>query len=70
MEAEYLTTKQVADLLQVTERTVEKWRERRDGPPYSRLGSLIRYSRTEVEKWVADNQIARRKQPAATGKAK
>ncbi len=34
----FLTQGQVGDILRITERTVQKWRDRGFGPPYRRLG--------------------------------
>lgn len=45
----YLKTAEVAAILRVTPRTVERWRRRGAGPPYVRLGTrTIRYPRAAV----------------------
>jgi excisionase family DNA binding protein len=47
-----LTTSGVAKLLGVSSRTVEGWRLKSQGPPYTRLGGRIVYSRAEVNRWL------------------
>lgn len=46
---------EVANLLAVSERTLEAWRLSGAGPPYVRLGSkkAVRYKRSDVEAWLA-----------------
>ncbi|TFD54691.1 DNA-binding protein [Cryobacterium sp. Hh11] len=50
-DAEIMTGQQVADLLQVSPRTLEEGRQTRTGPPYRRMGRLVRYMRREVLAW-------------------
>jgi predicted DNA-binding transcriptional regulator AlpA len=51
---EIITGEQVADLLQVSPRTVEEWRRTRTGPPWRRMGRHVRYLRREVLVWFED----------------
>jgi excisionase family DNA binding protein len=51
--AEYLTTKQAAKLLACGTSTLELWRSKGKGPAYVKVGSAIRYSRAELETWIA-----------------
>ena len=44
-DAKIMTGQQVADLLQVSPRTLEEWRQARTGPPYRRMGRHVRYMR-------------------------
>lgn len=50
-----ITTKQAAQHLGVSARTVENWRTRGDGPPYLRLSRTkgVRYRLEDLEKFVA-----------------
>lgn len=54
--ARYLSTDQASEYLSVSKRTMEGWRVRRVGPPYSRLVGLVRYDIIELdafmERWV------------------
>lgn len=53
MEKEILTKQQLAELLQVTERTIDRLRE--EGMPFFKVGKVIRFEREEVLKWLKDN---------------
>jgi excisionase family DNA binding protein len=50
-----LTAKEVAARLALSHRSLENWRLRGGGPPYVKLGKLIRYRTADVETWVAAN---------------
>ena len=50
-DAQIMTGQQVADLLQVSPRTLEEWRQTRTGPPWRRVGKQVRYLRAEVLAW-------------------
>ncbi len=53
MDNPYLTTKQVADLLQVTEETVIGYiRRKRDPLPATRPGKSYLILRTELDEWL------------------
>lgn len=48
-----LTPKEAADILQVSEFTLERWRRTGDGPPYVRLSSrAIRYRAAELVAFI------------------
>ena len=50
---EYMTPAQLAALTGMRLQTLAAWRCRGGGPPFTRLGSAIRYSRTAVNDWLA-----------------
>lgn len=50
--ATYLTTKQVADYLSVPVNTLYQWRTKQQGPCAARVGRHLRYSQTEVDRWL------------------
>jgi excisionase family DNA binding protein len=58
-QADYLTTKQAAKLLALSVGTLEGWRSRGDGPAFVKIGTAIRYSRADLDAWLAKH--ARRK---------
>lgn len=45
-----ITTKQLAQKLQVAEITIHKWRTK--GLPFIKLGRSIRFNETEVAAWI------------------
>ncbi len=53
----YLSTRQVADILGVTEVTVRRWRVEKKGPKFTKLGigSHCRYEQSELKKWLEGN---------------
>lgn len=50
-DSEYLTARQVADLMQVDPKTVQQW-SRRDGLPCVRLGRECRWRRSDLLQWL------------------
>lgn len=57
-EGTYLTTEQAAQYLCVSKSTLENWRWLRGGPPYIKLGHLVRYKVEDLEAWAAENRRA------------
>jgi predicted DNA-binding transcriptional regulator AlpA len=61
------TAKQVANLLQVSERTLEKWRRERRGPGFTRSSSrMVRYPEAEVAQWIELNTAHRTGEESAS----
>ena len=46
------TPKQVAEYLQVPERTLTIWRYKGTGPRYASVGRHVRYAWRDVEDWI------------------
>lgn len=44
---------QAAELLRLSERTLENWRVRGQGPRYIKVGRAVRYSITDLETFAA-----------------
>ena len=53
--ARLLTQKEAAELLAVSESWLEKlrWLNDPEGPPFLRIGRLIRYRESELKAWLA-----------------
>ncbi|WP_394766370.1 helix-turn-helix transcriptional regulator [uncultured Paludibaculum sp.] len=49
-----VTEIEVATLARVSLATVRRWRLLRQGPPYRKVGSLVRYHQAEVQQWLED----------------
>ena len=58
--SEFLTTEQLAELLQVPTQTVRAWRHYGTGPKGVRLGRHVRYRRADVDRWIEANERAQR----------
>jgi excisionase family DNA binding protein len=56
----FLTAQQVADMLQVDERTVLRWAQHDASMPATRLGRVVRFERGPLLRWLA------RKSPRAS----
>ena len=51
----FLTEAETALLLNVSQRTLQRWRlEGNQGLPFRRFGGLIRYARSDIEQWAAE----------------
>lgn len=51
-----LLEKEVAEFLQVSEEMLKYHRKRNTGPPFVRVGTLIRYRREDIEKWLEERR--------------
>jgi excisionase family DNA binding protein len=47
-----LTQQQLADELQVSMRTLERWRQEGTGPAFVRVGRSLRYRRSDIDAWL------------------
>jgi predicted DNA-binding transcriptional regulator AlpA len=52
-----LTETQVAEILNLSIRTLQSWRVRRAGPKYVQAGRAVRYRRRDVIAWIDVNTI-------------
>lgn len=51
--ADLLTTRQVAESLSISPRTLDAWRRTgRKGPAWLRVGSRVRYRKADVAAWL------------------
>ena len=54
--APLLSSADVAELLDVSERTLEFWRYARKGPAYLKVGKRVRYRPADVEAYLEANR--------------
>jgi Helix-turn-helix domain len=50
--ADFLTQDEAAAALRVCERTLDRWRRLREGPPITKLGRRILYRRSSLQIWL------------------
>ena len=50
----YMTTKQAADFLGLSPRTLDRYRGNGKGPPFYRFGACVRYLLAEVKRWASE----------------
>lgn len=53
-----LTQREAAELLKLSQRTLERWRVAGDGPKFVRLGRSVRYSLTAIESYIASRVVS------------
>lgn len=56
-ESEYLNTSQTAKYLGVSNSWLEGSRIKECGPPYVKVGRIVRYNRASIDRWMLDNQV-------------
>jgi excisionase family DNA binding protein len=56
-----LTPQQLADLCQVPVTTVYAWNYKASGPGYLKVGRHVRYLRSEVDRWLAEQAAGTRR---------
>jgi predicted DNA-binding transcriptional regulator AlpA len=52
--------RQLCAELGISSVTATKWRAKAAGPPFIKVGRLVRYRRADVEAWLASRTIGRR----------
>jgi excisionase family DNA binding protein len=68
MEPTYLTAADVAEMLQVSEKSVYRWANAAPTMPALRIGGTVRFPRERLERWLRDREQGRptrRQVPAA-----
>ena len=61
-----LTENEAAKYLRVSVRTVQGWRCSGGGPPFVRLGRLVRYRDTALEAWLGMREVTSTSQLSGT----
>jgi len=55
---EYLTTAEVAEILNMSEAGMRYWRSRNEGPQHFKIGRRVLYSRSDVDQFIAQARAA------------
>lgn len=53
--ADLLTTKELAEYLGKSERSLIRWRQRRIGPHWVKVGNEVRYRADDVNRWLENH---------------
>lgn len=53
--SELFNTREAADFLKVSTKTMERWRAEGGGPKYCKYGRVVLYRRGEIESWLTAN---------------
>ena len=54
---EFLTDREAAQLLKCSRAALVKFRSERRGPPYVRVGKLVRYRQADLTAWIESRLI-------------
>lgn len=54
---ELLDERGLCALLAISSVTATKWRAKAKGPPFIKVGRLVRYRRSDVDAWLRTNTI-------------
>jgi len=52
-----LTQSETAELLRLSERTLERWRVVGGGPVFCKLGKRVLYRRADLDEWIASHVV-------------
>jgi excisionase family DNA binding protein len=52
-----LTQSETAELLRLSERTLERWRVVGGGPVFCKLGKRVLYRQADLEQWIASRAV-------------
>jgi excisionase family DNA binding protein len=55
--SEFFDEKGLCALLSISSVTATKWRAKAKGPPFIKVGRLVRYRRSDVDAWLRTNTI-------------
>jgi hypothetical protein len=55
-----LTQSETAELLRLSERTLERWRVVGGGPVFCKLGKRVLYRHADLEKWISSHAVRSR----------
>jgi predicted nucleic acid-binding protein len=55
-DEEYLTPAQLGELLQVSEKTLRRWRSERIGPPFVQIDRIVRYRKRAALDWLREQE--------------
>lgn len=53
-----LTPQETSELLRVSPKTLTRWRYFRQGPPFLKLGRAVRYSRDDLDRYLAGSRVS------------
>ena len=57
--ADFMTEKEVSELLRIEPDTLKHWRFQKKGPAYYKLGGAVRYRQSELKDFISSSRIER-----------
>ena len=61
---DYLSERELAALLERSERTLARWRRARTGPSFTQIGRKILYRAEAVREWLASREVSHARERA------
>jgi predicted DNA-binding transcriptional regulator AlpA len=58
-ESQLIDEKRLCADLGISSVTATKWRAKAEGPPFIKVGRLVRYRRSDVHAWLASRTVGR-----------
>ena len=55
MEPRHLNEFDLAKRWNISERTLQRWRWKKKGPPYLKIGGRVAYRLSDIERWEEEN---------------
>ena len=55
---QYMGTRELASLLGLSPRTLDRYRVSGGGPKYHKFGNRVRYARDDIEAWAAERRFS------------
>ena len=59
LDSPFLDEKRLCAELGISGVTATKWRAKAKGPPFIKVGRLVRYRRSDVEAWLASRTVGK-----------
>ena len=56
MSSNLLNTTEAAEVLRLGVATLHRWRKAGKGPPYIEMGRKVYYRRTDLDRWIEEQQ--------------
>lgn len=57
MKPDLINEIETAEILNIKPATLRRWRWLKEGPPYYKIGSAVRYKLSELKQWIEDNTV-------------
>lgn len=55
MDQRHLNEFELSDRWHISERTLQRWRWKKKGPPYLKIGGRVVYRLSDIEAWEEEN---------------
>jgi excisionase family DNA binding protein len=56
---EFFDERRLCEILGISSVTATKWRAKAKGPPFIKVGRLVRYRRSDVDAWLRANTVGK-----------